>query len=89
MSKKPALEKIIAQGRKYVLGLLDEGWQLDDFRQDDTSAVWTLYHIRNYHRGVVEVNDDFIDCVACQDGKPVCGYFGFGSWRKSENVAVI
>ena len=83
MSKKPPLEKIIAQGRKYVLGLLDEGWRLDDFRQDNTSAVWTLYHIRNYRRGVVEVNDDFLDCVACQGGKPVCGYFAVNGFVKS------
>ena len=76
-------DRMVARGRSYVLGLLDEGWYLDDFRQDDISVVWTLYHIRNNNRGVVEVNEEFLDCVTCQRDKPICGYFAVNGYIKS------
>ena len=75
MSKKPTLEKIVAQGRKYVLGLLDDGWQLDDFYQDSHSANWSLYHIRSGKRAIVMVDLDFCTALVYPDGRNLCGCF--------------
>lgn len=76
-------DKIVAQGRKYVLGLRLEGWQLDDFKEDDFGATWMLYQIRSHKRGMVSVNGKFLHEGVKSNGSLICGFFAVNGIIKS------
>lgn len=66
--------RIKGRGRRFVLSLMTEGWQLDDVSVKEDGAHWLLSHARSCRHAEVLVSVALGEQTKVSHKVPVCGY---------------
>ena len=71
------------RGRKHVLSLMTEGWQVDHISNVPDGCSWLLHHERSQKRAEVLVSWALGQQTKATGIKPVCGYIAINGVIKT------